>query len=96
VLEKTSYQAVIIGFPFMTLTIILGSLWAEISWGRYWGWDPKETASLVTWLLYVGYLHARVIRGWRGKKLSILLVVGFCAVLFTFFGNFFFRGLHSY
>jgi ABC-type transport system involved in cytochrome c biogenesis permease subunit len=96
VLEKTGYQAVIIGFPFMTLTIILGSVWAEISWGRYWGWDPKETASLVTWLLYAGYLHARVIRGWRGKKLSVLLVVGFCAVLFTFFGNFFFRGLHSY
>jgi ABC-type transport system involved in cytochrome c biogenesis permease subunit len=96
VLEKIGYQTVIIGFPFMTLTIILGSVWAEISWGRYWGWDPKETASLVTWMLYAGYLHARVIRSWRGKKLSVLLVVGFCAVLFTFFGNFFFSGLHSY
>jgi cytochrome c-type biogenesis protein CcsB len=95
-LDQIGYQAVIIGFPFMTLTIMLGAVWAEIAWGRYWGWDPKETASLVTWLLYAGYLHARIIRGWRGKRAAILLIVGFCAVLFTFFGNYIFQGLHSY
>jgi cytochrome c-type biogenesis protein CcsB len=95
-LDLIGYQAVIIGFPFMTLTIILGAVWAEIAWGRYWGWDPKETASLVTWLLYAGYLHARIIRGWRGKRAAVLLIIGFCAVLFTFFGNYIFQGLHSY
>jgi cytochrome c-type biogenesis protein CcsB len=96
VLDRISYQAVIVGFPLMTLTIILGAIWAEISWGRYWGWDPKETASLVTWLIYAAYLHTRVLRGWRGKKSAVLLIVGFCAVLFTFFGNYIFQGLHSY
>jgi cytochrome c-type biogenesis protein CcsB len=96
VLDRIGYQAIIIGFPLMTLTIILGAIWADISWGRYWGWDPKETASLVTWLLYAGYLHARVMHGWRGRKSAVLLIVGFCAVLFTFFGNYLFQGLHSY
>jgi cytochrome c-type biogenesis protein CcsB len=95
-LDHIGYQAVIIGFPFLTLTIILGAVWADISWGRYWGWDPKETASFVTWLFYAGYLHTRLMRGWRGKKLAMILVVGFCAVLFTFFGNYVFQGLHSY
>ena len=89
-------QAVMIGFPFLTLTIVLGALWAEVAWGRYWGWDPKETASLVTWLIYGGYLHARVVRGWRGERSAALLLVGFAAVLFTYFGNLFFGGLHSY
>jgi cytochrome c-type biogenesis protein CcsB len=96
VLDKLSYQAVVIGFPLMTLTIILGAIWADISWGSYWSWDPKETASLVTWLIYAGYLHARIIRGWRGKKAAVFLIIGFCAVLFTFFGNYIFHGLHSY
>lgn len=95
-IDRISYQSVIIGFPFLTLTIILGAVWAEIAWGRYWGWDPKETASLVTWLLYTIYLHARIMRGWHGKKAAGLLIIGFCAVLFTFFGNYIFQGLHSY
>ncbi|MBP1705952.1 MAG: cytochrome c-type biosis protein CcsB [Chloroflexi bacterium] len=68
-----------------------------MAWGRYWGWDPKETASLVTWLIYGAYLHARVVRGWRGRRAAILLVVGFAATLFTFFGvNLLLPGLHSY
>ncbi len=96
VLDRVGYQAVLIGFPFMTITIILGAIWANIAWGRFWGWDPKETASLITWLIYTGYLHARVTRGWRGKKSAIFLIAGFCAVLFTFFGNYIFQGLHSY
>ena len=80
----------------MTLLIVLGALWADIAWGRYWGWDPKETASLGTWLIYSGYLHTRIIRGWRGRKSAILMVIGFVAVILTFFGNYIFSGLHAY
>ena len=96
VLDTMSYQSVVIGFPFLTLTIVLGALWADIAWGRYWGWDPKETASLVTWLLYAAYMHARLMRGWRGTRTAILLIVGFGAILLTFFGNYIFAGLHAY
>lgn len=95
-LDEISYKAVVIGFPFLTLTIALGAVWADLAWGTYWSWDPKETASLVTWLIYGSYLHARVIRGWRGKRATWFLVLGFGATLFTYFGNLFFGGLHSY
>jgi cytochrome c-type biogenesis protein CcsB len=95
-LDEISYRAVIIGFPFLTLVIVLGALWAAVAWGTYWSWDPKETASLVTWLIYGAYLHARVVRGWRGNRAAWLLVAGFAATLFTYFGNLFFGGLHSY
>jgi len=88
ILDEISYHTVVIGFPFMALVIILGALWADIAWGRYWGWDPKETASLVTLLLYASYLHARVTRGWRGTKTAILLIVGFCAILISYFTQF--------
>jgi cytochrome c-type biogenesis protein CcsB len=95
-LDEISYKAVMIGFPFLTLTIVLGAVWADVAWGSYWSWDPKETASLVTWLIYGAYLHARVVRGWRGERAAYLLLLGFAAVLFTYFGNLFFGGLHSY
>ncbi len=95
-LDEISYKAVVIGFPFLTLTIVLGAVWADVAWGTYWSWDPKETASLVTWLIYGSYLHARVARGWRGKRAAWLLLLGFGATLFTYFGNLFFGGLHSY
>lgn len=95
-LGRISYHSVMIGFPFMTLVIVLGALWADVAWGRYWGWDPKETASLVTWLIYAVYLHTRVVHKWKGKKSAILLVIGFLAVILTFFGNYIFNGLHSY
>jgi ABC-type transport system involved in cytochrome c biogenesis permease subunit len=96
VLDEIGYRAVVVGFPFLTLTIILGAVWANTAWGTYWSWDPKETASLVTWFIYGAYLHARVMRGWRGKRAAWLLVLGFAATLFTYFGNLFFGGLHSY
>jgi ABC-type transport system involved in cytochrome c biogenesis permease subunit len=96
VLDEIGYRAVVVGFPFLTLTIILGAVWADTAWGTYWSWDPKETASLVTWLIYGAYLHARVMRGWRGSRAAWLLVIGFAATLFTYFGNLFFGGLHSY
>lgn len=96
VLDEIGHKAVMVGFPAMLLTIVLGAVWADIAWGRYWSWDPKETASLVTWLIYGGYLHARVIRGWRGTGSAGLLILGFGATLFTYYGNLFFGGLHSY
>ena len=96
VLDEMGYKAVMVGFPMMALVIILGALWADIAWGQYWSWDPKETASLVTWLIYGGYLHARVLRGWRGQRSAMLLILGFAATLFTYYGNLFFGGLHSY
>jgi cytochrome c-type biogenesis protein CcsB len=95
-LDNLSYKAILIGFPFLTLTIILGAVWADIAWGRYWSWDPKETASLVTWIVCGAYLHARAARGWRGQRAAFLLMLVFAATLFTYFGNLFFGGLHSY
>jgi len=96
IFDIISYRTVVIGFPFLTLTIVLGAIWADIAWGRYWSWDPKETASLVTWLIYAVYMHARLMRGWKGKKTAILLIIGFAAILLTFFGNYIFSGLHAY
>jgi cytochrome c-type biogenesis protein CcsB len=96
ILEEIGYRAIVIGFPFLTLTVILGAVWADVAWGKYWSWDPKETASLVTWLIYATYLHARVVRGWRGNAAAWLLMLGFAATIFTYFGNLFFVGLHSY
>jgi cytochrome c-type biogenesis protein CcsB len=95
-LDEVGYRSVMIGFPMLAATIILGAVWADIAWGRYWSWDPKETAALVTWLVYGGYLHARVIRGWRGERSAYLLLLGFVATAFTYYGNYFFGGLHSY
>lgn len=95
-LDDVGYRGVVATFPLLTVMIILGALWADTAWGRYWGWDPKETAAFVTWLIYAAYLHARVVRDWRGKRAAWLLVLGFAAVMFSYFGNHFFGGLHSY
>lgn len=96
VFDDLGYKAATVTFPMLTIMIALGSVWANVAWGRYWDWDPKETAALVTWLIYAGYLHARVTRGWQGKRSARLLLLGFAAVLFAYFGNHFFGGLHSY
>jgi cytochrome c-type biogenesis protein CcsB len=86
-----------IGFPLITIGMTTGSAWANEAWGTYWGWDPKETCSLVTWLVYVLYLHLRVLRGWKGVKTAWLAILGFMATLFTFVGvNYILPGLHSY
>lgn len=95
-LDEIGYRAVLVGFPLLALVIMLGAVWAEIAWGTYWSWDPKETASLTTWLIYGGYLHARVVRGWRGNRSALLLIAGFGATLLTYCGNLFFGGMHSY
>jgi cytochrome c-type biogenesis protein CcsB len=96
VLDEVAYRAVIIGFPIFATMIILGSWWASIAWSRYWGWDPKETSALVTWLVYAIYLHARNQRSWAGRPAALLLVVGFGMVLVTYSGSLWFSGLHAY
>ncbi|MBN2719990.1 MAG: c-type cytochrome biogenesis protein CcsB [Proteobacteria bacterium] len=97
VLDSINYRALTIGFPLLTLGIITGSIWAQYAWGAYWQWDPKETWSLITWLIYAAVLHGRLTVGWRGRKAAVFSIVGFAAVLFTFFGvNLILKGLHSY
>ena len=96
VLDEVAYRAVIVGFPIFATMIILGSWWASIAWSRYWGWDPKETSALVTWLTYAVYLHARNQRAWAGRPAALLLVVGFVMVLVTYSGSLWFSGLHAY
>ncbi len=97
-LDRLIYRAIAIGFPFFTLGgLFFGAIWAKHAWGRYWGWDPKETFMLVTWLVYVLYLHLRIRRRWRGQRSAWLAVLGFLLALFTFAGvNYLVRGLHSY
>jgi cytochrome c-type biogenesis protein CcsB len=97
VLDDLNYQALKFGFPLLTLGIITGAVWANYAWGRYWDWDPKETWSLITWLLYAALLHQRLTVGWRGRKAAIMAIIGFLAVLFTFLGvNLLLSGLHAY
>jgi len=96
-LDELNYQMVLFGFLWLSLGIITGSVWANSAWGTYWSWDPKETWSLITWLVYAALLHARSMQGWRGKRVAWLSLLGFGAVLFTYFGvNFLLSGLHSY
>lgn len=99
-LEHFIYRLMLFGFFWLSLGIITGAVWAEQAWGRYWSWDPKETWSFITWLIYGGAIHLRLIKGskdWGGKKLAWLNIIGFASVLFTYFGvNFLLSGLHSY
>ncbi|MBQ6550627.1 MAG: c-type cytochrome biogenesis protein CcsB [Lachnospiraceae bacterium] len=96
-LDLISYRSVCLGLLFLTLTILTGAIWAERAWGSYWSWDPKETWSLVTWLIYAVYLHLRLRRNWKGKLAAIFAVAGFVCVIFTYIGvNTFLPGVHSY
>ncbi|MEJ2639913.1 MAG: c-type cytochrome biogenesis protein CcsB [Desulfosarcinaceae bacterium] len=96
VLDELTHQLVMFGFLWLSAGIITGAVWANSAWGRYWGWDPKETWSFITWLIYAALLHFRLMRGWRGKRIAVLSVVGFLAVLFSYFGVNLLPGLHSY
>ncbi|MDM8538077.1 c-type cytochrome biogenesis protein CcsB [Desulfobacterales bacterium HSG17] len=96
VLDSLIHQMVMFGFLFLSAGIITGAVWANSAWGRYWGWDPKETWSLITWLIYAALLHLRFMRGWRGKRVAVFSMLGFAAVLFTYFGVNLLPGLHSY
>ena len=96
-LDLIGYRAVALGILFLTFCIISGAIWAEQAWGSYWSWDPKETWSLITWLIYAVYLHQRIRKGWKGKSAAIFAAVGFICVLFTYVGvNTFLPGVHSY
>ncbi|HWO93479.1 MAG TPA: c-type cytochrome biogenesis protein CcsB [Dehalococcoidia bacterium] len=96
-LDAIAYRAVLVGFPLLALGLLLGAYWGNSAWGRYWGWDPKETSALVTWLIFAGYLHVRNLSGWRGTRSAWLVIIGFVAVVFTFYGvNLWVSGLHSY
>lgn len=96
-LDNLIYKIILFGFFWLTLGIITGAVWANQAWGSYWSWDPKETWSLITWLIYGGTIHARLTRGWSGKKLAWLSIIGFASVMFTYFGvNFLLSGLHTY
>ena len=97
VLDDLNYKAIMIGFPLLTLGIVTGAAWANYAWGTYWSWDPKETWSLIVWFVYAAFLHARITRGWVGRRAAILSVVGFAATIFCYLGvNLFLSGLHSY
>jgi len=96
VIDELIYQVVTLGFVFLTLGIITGSVWAHYAWGSYWSWDPKETASLVTWLVYALYLHGRTFLRWRGTRAALLAVIGFGFVLFTYVGVNYLASLHAY
>ena len=96
-LDEIAYKSVMVGFPVLAGGIALGAYWANHAWGRYWGWDPKETSALVTWLIYGIYLHMRGLRKWAGMRSAYILVGGFAAVMFTYFVvNLWVSGLHSY
>jgi cytochrome c-type biogenesis protein CcsB len=96
-LDNWSYRIIGLGFPFLTIGIIAGGVWANEAWGSYWSWDPKETWALITWLVFATYLHARITKGWEGKKTAILGSLGFFVIWICYLGvNFLGKGLHSY
>ena len=95
-LEELLYQGVVLGFVLLSLGIMTGSVWAHYAWGSYWSWDPKETWSFITWIVYAVMLHARSVRGWRGRRMAWMALVGFASVLFTYLGVNYLDSLHSY
>jgi cytochrome c-type biogenesis protein CcsB len=97
ILDRLSYRSVLFGFPVWTFGVIAGAIWADHAWGRYWGWDPKETWSFITWVVYAMYLHARATAGWRGRRAGWIHMAGFACLMFNLIGvNLWITGLHSY
>jgi len=96
-LDRITYKTICIAFPLLTLMIAAGAYWANRTWGSYWSWDPKETWAAITWLVYAGYLHMRITRGWRGRRAAYFAILGFAVVMFTFFGvMYLLPGMHAY
>ncbi len=96
-LDRVTYKTIGLAFPLLTLMIAAGAYWANRTWGSYWSWDPKETWAAITWLVYAGYLHMRITRGWRGRRAAYFAILGFAVVMFTFFGvTYLLPGLHAY
>lgn len=94
--DSAGYQVLKLAFPFMTFGLLSGAVWAEAAWGVYWSWDPKETWSLITWLVYAIMLHTRYVRGWRGRRMASMAIIGFLCVIITYLGVNYLPGLHSY
>jgi cytochrome c-type biogenesis protein CcsB len=95
-LDHMMYKLILTAFPLLTLGIFLGGVWAYTAWGRFWGWDPKETWALITWFVYVVYLHMRLFKGWRGRKVAYVSIAGFVSILFTFIGVNYLSPLHGF
>jgi cytochrome c-type biogenesis protein CcsB len=96
-LDRVAYRIIAFGFPIWTFGVIAGAIWAQSAWGRYWGWDPKETWSFITWVIFAGYLHARATSGWKGRRAAVLACVGFVSLFITYYAvNLWIAGLHSY
>ena len=96
-LEVLTNRVVAFSFPLWTFAVVAGAIWAENAWGRYWGWDPKETWAFITWVVFAAYLHARSTAGWRGSRASWIAIAGWVAFIINYFGvNIFATGLHSY
>jgi cytochrome c-type biogenesis protein CcsB len=97
ILDRLAYRTILFAFPVWTFGIMAGAIWADHAWGRYWGWDPKETWSFITWVVYAGFLHARATAGWRGRRAAYIQLVGFGCLMFNLIGiNLWVTGLHSY
>ncbi|HEY3469490.1 MAG TPA: c-type cytochrome biogenesis protein CcsB [Amycolatopsis sp.] len=97
VLDRIAYRTTIFAFPVFTFGVLCGAVWAESAWGRFWGWDPKETVAFIAWVVYAAYLHSRATAGWRGARAAAINIVGFAAIIFNlFFVNLVTAGLHSY
>jgi cytochrome c-type biogenesis protein CcsB len=96
-LDRLAYRIIALAFPIWTFAVIAGAIWAQEAWGRYWGWDPKETWSFITWVIFAGYLHARATSGWKGRRAAVIALVGFVSLLITYYAvNLWIVGLHSY
>jgi cytochrome c-type biogenesis protein CcsB len=96
-LDRLAYRFIAFGFPVWTFGVICGAIWAQQTWGRYWGWDPKETWSFITWTIFAGYLHARSTNGWKGQRAAVIALVGFVSLFVTYYAvNLWIAGLHSY
>jgi cytochrome c-type biogenesis protein CcsB len=96
-LDRLAYRIIALAFPIWTFAVIAGAIWAQEAWGRYWGWDPKETWSFITWVIFAGYLHARATSGWKGRRAAVIALVGFGSLLITYYAvNLWIVGLHSY
>ena len=96
-LDRSAYKMHAFGYPIWTFAVIAGAIWAENAWGRYWGWDPKETWAFITWLVYTAYLHARATAGWKGRPAAYLACLGYATFLFNYLVvNIWLVGFHSY
>ena len=97
IIDEAIYKVIVFGLVFLTVGIVIGAAWADSAWGGFWSWDPKETWSLITWLVYILFIHARITKGWGGKKMAWIAVIGFVVVIFCYLGvDILIPGLHSY